>query len=166
MITHYRVDMRVVHGQTTTILKKSFPLNRIIVIDDEIAKDKYMVSLYSSTVSSDIKVHILDLQKGFDNLKKAEDSQLNYFVIFKTPITVKRLLEKGYVFKGPITIGQQFIRDNAPKYLNSVGSTEEEWAAIQYAHDAGAEIIFDPSCKFENISFDEAKKKYESVYQG
>ena len=95
MITHYRVDMRVVHGQTTTILKKSFPLNRIIVIDDEIAKDKYMVSLYSSTVSSDIKVHILDLQKGFDNLKKAEDSQLNYFVIFKTPITVKRLLEKG-----------------------------------------------------------------------
>lgn len=133
MITHYRVDMRVVHGQTTTILKKSFPLNRIIVIDDEIAKDKYMVSLYSSTVSSDIKVHILDLQKGFDNLKKAEDSQLNYFVIFKTPITVKRLLEKGYVFKGPITIGQQFIRDNAPKYLNSVGSTEEEWAAIQYA---------------------------------
>ena len=166
MITHYRVDMRVVHGQTTTILKKSFPLNRIIVIDDEIAKDKYMVSLYSSTVSSDIKVHILDLQKGFDNLKKAEDSQLNYFVIFKTPITVKRLLEKGYVFKGPITIGQQFIRDNAPKYLNSVGSTEEEWAAIQYAHDAGAEIIFDPSCKLKNISFDEAKKKYESVHQG
>ncbi len=29
MITHYRVDMRVVHGQTVTILKKSFPLNRI-----------------------------------------------------------------------------------------------------------------------------------------
>ena len=36
MITHYRVDMRVVHGQTVTILKKTFPLNGIIVIDDEI----------------------------------------------------------------------------------------------------------------------------------
>ena len=74
MISHYRVDMRVVHGQTTTILKKKFPLNSIIVIDDEIAKDKQMVRLYANTVSGGIKVIVLNTERGFVNLKKAEDS--------------------------------------------------------------------------------------------
>ena len=81
MITHYRVDMRVVHGQTTTILKKTYPLNAIIVVDDEIAADKHMSSLYASTVSSDIKVHIRSVDKALPALKKAEESKLNYFII-------------------------------------------------------------------------------------
>ena len=83
MITHYRVDMRVVHGQTVTILKKSFPLNRIIVIDDEIAKDQYMANLYASVVPSTIKVHILNVERGFANLQKAEDSQFFQLVGYK-----------------------------------------------------------------------------------
>lgn len=160
MITHYRVDMRVVHGQTVTVLKKSFPLNRIIVIDDELAKDKFMGSLYASVVPSTIKVHILDVERGFANLEKAENSQLNYFVIFKTPLTVMRLIEMGYRFKGPLTIGQQAIRENAPKYLAACGNTEEEFAAIEYAYENGTEVIFDPSCKFDNIPFKEARKAF------
>lgn len=160
MITHYRVDMRVVHGQTVTILKKTFPLNGIIVIDDEIAADEYMSSLYASTVPSDIKVHIRSVDKAIPALQKAEESKLNYFIIFKTPLAVKRVIQQGYSFKGKLTVGQQFIRDDAPKYLNSVGSTKEEFDALQFAHDHGTDIIFDPSCIFENIPFEEAKKLY------
>ena len=166
MITHYRVDMRVVHGQTVTILKKSFPLNGIIVIDDEIAADKYMSSLYASTVPSDIKVHVRSVDRALPALKQAEDSQLSYFIIFKTPISVRRVMEQGYVFKGPLTIGQQFIRDNAPKYMKSLGSTPEEFAALQYAHDHGTTILFDPSCVFENVPFEEAKKLYLAANSG
>lgn len=160
MITHYRVDMRVVHGQTVTILKKTFPLNGIIVIDDEIAADKYMSSLYASTVPSDIKVHIRSVDKAIPALQKAEESKLNYFIIFKSPLAVKQVIQQGYSFKGKLTVGQQFIRDDAPKYLKSVGSTKEEFDALQFAHDHGTDIIFDPSCIFENIPFEEAKKLY------
>ncbi len=160
MITHYRVDMRVVHGQTTTILKKSFRLDSIIVIDDEIAADRYMTSLYASTVPSDIKVHVLNTERGFANLKKAEDSKLSYFVIFKTPLTLRRILEMGYTFKGPVTIGQQFIRANAPKYMPGLGNTKEEFEALEYAHAHGVQIVFDPSCVFANIPFEEARKQY------
>ena len=163
MITHYRVDMRVVHGQTTTILKKTFPLDNIIVIDDEIASDPIMGKLYASTVPSTIKVFILTVERAISNLEKAENSQYNYFVIMKTPVTVKRLLEKGYVFKGPVTIGQQFIRENAPKYLPSLGNTKDEWQALEYANDHGVKLYFDPSCQLENKSFAEAKEAYEKA---
>lgn len=163
MITHYRVDMRVVHGQTVTILKKSFPLDRIIVIDDEIYADKFMANLYTSVVPSSIKVHILNTEKGFSNLQKAVDSQLNYFVIFKTPVTVARLIRMGWKFDGILTIGQQFIRDNAPKYLPGCGSTEEEFASIQFAYENGTDIVFDPSCRFDNIPFEQAKAAYENA---
>lgn len=163
MISHYRVDMRVVHGQTTTILKKTFPLDNIIVIDDEIAADPYMGKLYASTVSSNIKVFILNTERGFVNLKKAEDSKFNYFIIFKTPVTVKKLIDMGYTFKGTLTIGRQFIRDNAPKYLPSLGNTKEEWEALEYIHEKGVDIVFDPSCIFENISFETAKEAHDKV---
>ena len=113
---------------------------------------------------STIKVHILNVERGFANLKKAEDSQLNYFVIFKTPLTVRRLIEMGYVFKGTVTIGQQAIRATAPKYLPGCGNTPEEFEAIQFAHDHGVTIIFDPSCQFADISFEEGKKAYDSVH--
>ena len=160
MITHYRVDMRVVHGQTTTILKKSYPLNSIIVVDDEIAADPYMSSLYASTVSSDIKVHIRSVDKAIPALHKAEESRLSYFIIFKTPVSVKRVIEMGYQFKGALTIGQQFIRADAPKYMAGLGNTKEEFEAIQYAHDHGVKIVFDPRCVNANIPFEEAKKLY------
>lgn len=163
MISHYRVDMRVVHGQTTTILKKSFPLNSIVVIDDGIAADEHMAKLYASTVPGDIKVIILNLERGLANLQKVEDSKLNYFVIMKSPITMKKLIEAGYKFKGPVTIGQQFIRENAPKYLPSLGNTKEEWGAIEFAHDHGVEIIFDPSCNFANYSYEVAKEAHDKV---
>lgn len=160
MITHYRVDMRVVHGQTTTILKKTYPLNSIIVIDDEIAADKHMSSLYASTVSSDIKVHIRSVEKAIPALVKAEESKLNYFIIFKTPLAVRRVVEMGYTFRGTLTIGQQFIRDDAPKYMAGLGNTREEFEAIEYAHDHGVRIVFDPSCVHADIPFEEAKKAY------
>lgn len=163
MISHYRVDMRVVHGQTTTILKKKFPLNSIIVIDDEIAKDKQMIRLYANTVSGGIKVIVLNTERGFANLKKAEDSKLNYFIIMKTPLTMKKLIQMGYKFKGVVTIGQQFIRDDAPSYLKSVGNTNDEWEAIEYSHNHGTNIVFDPSCKFENISYEKAKIEHDKV---
>ena len=163
MISHYRVDMRVVHGQTTTILKKSFPLNSMIVIDDEIAADPYMGKLYASTVPTSIKVIILNTERGLANLKKAEDSQLNYFVIMKTPVTMRRLIEAGYKFKSTVTIGQQFVRDDAPKYMPGLGSTKEEWAAIEYCHNNGVDLVFDPSCRFDNYSFETAKEAFDKA---
>lgn len=71
----------------------------------------------------------------------------------------------GYAFKGTLTIGQQFIRDNAPKYMNGLGNTAEEFEAIQYAHEQGVKIVFDPSCVNANIPFEEAQKLYIQANQ-
>ena len=79
MITHYRVDMRVVHGQTVTILKKSFPLNRIIVIDDEIAK--YNKEVYG------IQEELLKEQKRpFFNL--IWDCRMAFFAILQVVVEI------------------------------------------------------------------------------
>ena len=81
----------------------------------------------------------------------------------KTPLTMKKLIQMGYKFKGVVTIGQQFIRDDAPSYLKSVGNTKDEWEAIEYSHNHGTNIVFDPSCKFENISYEKAKTEHDKV---
>ena len=56
MVLHYRVDERVIHGQTTTRITKEFVCNGIIIVDDEISQNKFMLQLFKQTVPGDIRV--------------------------------------------------------------------------------------------------------------
>lgn len=50
MIAHYRVDSRVVHGQTTTRVTKENPVDGVIIVDDEISRDKFMLGVFANTL--------------------------------------------------------------------------------------------------------------------
>ena len=45
MVLHYRVDERVIHGQTTTRITKEFVCNGIIIVDDEISQNKFKMCI-------------------------------------------------------------------------------------------------------------------------
>ena len=46
MITLYRIDDRLVHGQTMIKLLPNYPCDGIIIVNDEIAKNEQMIKVY------------------------------------------------------------------------------------------------------------------------
>ena len=46
-----RVDERLIHGQVMVTLSKENNVNSIFVVDDVVAKDKFMKNLYKSAAS-------------------------------------------------------------------------------------------------------------------
>ena len=42
-----RIDYRLIHGQVITKWTNKAAANRIIVVNDELAKDKFMASVYT-----------------------------------------------------------------------------------------------------------------------
>lgn len=96
MITHYRVDERVIHGQTTTKLTKEAVIHGIIVVDDKIAADPFMVQLYKTTLPESIKVYCFNTEKALRKLPEADASQKNYLVIFKYTDNSEQLIKAGY----------------------------------------------------------------------
>lgn len=100
MISYFRVDERVVHGQTTVHLSKQYPLDGILIVDDDIANDPFMLNIYKNVIPND-KVRVLGftVEKAVTKLPEAEKSAKSYYVVCKRPTTVKRLMEAGYEIK-------------------------------------------------------------------
>lgn len=161
MILHYRVDERVIHGQTTTRITKEFVCNGIIIVDDEICKDKFMLQLFRQTVSSDIRVIGFDVEKAFVKLEEAEKSEKNYIVIFKKPAAAKALVEKGYQFKGTLFIGPQNLKDDGTLVMKMIGLNPSEMEDLDYLEKQGVKVILNPMFDTPDLTWGEAKKKIE-----
>lgn len=74
MLVHCRVDERVIHGQTTTKITKETHVDGIIIVDDKISTDQFMVQLYKQILPPSIKVHTFSVDKAFSKLPEAEKS--------------------------------------------------------------------------------------------
>ncbi len=165
MITYCRVEAKLIHGQTTTILRSRYKSDGIILIDDLVAANVLMKRIMVAATPHGIKPYFFNIEDGIRQLQKAEESEYFYFVIFRNPIEVAKIIKLGYKFPVPITIGQQFIRSNTHNIMLGVGLTEEEIDALEYIVSTGAEVVFDPSCKNENLSWSEVKKNIEYIQQ-
>lgn len=165
MITYCRMEAKLIHGQTTTILRSYHKCDGIILVDDATAADVSMKRIYAAATPQGIKPYFFTMEKGVEQLRKAEASDLAYFAIFRNSIEVARAIKMGYKFPLPITCGQQFVRQGTYNIMNGVGLTEEEVQAMEYIASTGAELVFDPSCKNENMPWSEAKKLLDAARQ-
>ena len=159
MISYIRMEARLIHGQTTTVLSKHYKCDGIIVVDDKVANEPDMKSVYKLATPAGVKSYFFDIDKGITQMKKAETSDYYYFIIFRDPITVKKVLENGYKFNMEITMGQQFIRDNSISVMQGCGLTKEEIDALNYIESTGTSVVFDPSCNLERKPWSEVKNE-------
>lgn len=72
MITYYRVDERVIHGQTLNVVTRQVPCDAIIVVDDEIAADAYFCGIFKGMTN--YKVLIFSVETALHKLPEAEAS--------------------------------------------------------------------------------------------
>lgn len=49
MIAYYRVDERVIHGQTLNVVTRQMACDGILVVDDEIAADPYFCTIFNDS---------------------------------------------------------------------------------------------------------------------
>jgi len=59
-----RIDDRLIHGQVATVWSKVTGCTRIIVCDDEVAKDTIRATLLKQVAPAGIKSHVVDLEKA------------------------------------------------------------------------------------------------------
>ena len=65
-----RIDDRLIHGQVMTAWVKSYPINHILIVDDELAKNQFMLNIYKAAMPAGIKVSITSKAGGVELLKQ------------------------------------------------------------------------------------------------
>lgn len=161
MVIHYRVDERVIHGQTQTKITKETHCDGVLVIDDEIAADAFMMQIYKGTLPS-IKVLCFTVETALKKLPEAENSSKNYIVIFKKPEVAARMITEGYRFKGTLNIGPQAVRPDSTYIMQMLGLTDEEMEALNLIEAAGTNIILNPTFTTPNYTWKEAKESLKN----
>lgn len=147
-----RVDDRLIHGQVVTQWVKVFKAQKIVVIDDTVAKDKMQKNILKFAAPSDIKVSILSVEKAAEVWEKNKFGNLSVFVLFKDVKQIAKLKEKGVSFD-EITLGNMSIINGRKQIYKSTGFTEEEAQVLFDLQKDGMHIFFQtqPTDKKESL---------------
>ena len=158
-----RVDDRLIHGQVVTQWVKVFKAQKIVVIDDTVAKDKMQKNILKFAAPSDIKVSISSVEKAAEVWEKNKFGNLSVFVLFKDVKQIAKLKEKGVSFD-EITLGNMSIVNGRKQIYKSTGFTEEEAQVLFDLQKDGMHIFFQTQPTDKKESLDAIWKVFPNVH--
>ena len=95
-----RVDERLLHGQVMTNLSKSSGANALFIVDDEVAKDDFMKTIFlSSGARTGLTVKIFSEAEAVKYWKEKEFEKYNAIVITKNIKTIYQIIKEGIPVK-------------------------------------------------------------------
>lgn len=136
-----RVDDRLIHGEVVTAWTPNMRANRIIIVDDEVAKDEFNVRVVKALAPSGTKVIVYDVDKAAERLMVPGKEGERIIVLAKTPITFDRLVQKGVPFK-EVNLGGAGIRNKRQPFINNVALDPDEVLACESLQNAGCRVYY------------------------
>lgn len=91
-----RIDSRLIHGQVVTKWVKQTGANEIMIIDDGLAKDEFMLSIYKMAAPSDTPVNVRTVEDITKDWKNGTLDGKKIFVLFKDVNTAYRTYQNEF----------------------------------------------------------------------
>lgn len=160
-ISLIRVDSRLIHGQVITKWRKIFNITKIVVVDDELAKDSFMIRMYEAAAPSGIKVKVYDAEKAKRLWEKNQlGTEGRVLLLFKDIDTCYRMYRMGIPMKY-IQIGGVAKTAERKVILQAVSLNDKEFGLLEELHKSGCEVAVQIVPEDTKLSFDEIAKKYK-----
>ena len=136
-ISLIRVDSRLIHGQVITKWRKIFNITKIVVVDDSLANDEFMIRMYEAAAPAGVKV------KVYGDIP-----------------TCYKLYEQG-VPMNYIQIGGVAKTADRKVILQAVSLNESEMELLGKFHQNGCEVAIQIVPEDTRLSYEEIVKKYK-----
>ena len=157
------VDDRLIHGQVVTQWVNVFKAQHIVVIDNNVAKDKMQKSVLKFAAPPDIKVSIFSVDKAVEEWEKNQFGTKNVFVLFRDVNQIAELQEKGVSFE-EITIGQMAIINDRKQIYKQVGLSESEAQTLMDIEKTGVKLYFQMQPTDKKESLEIMKKTFPDLH--
>lgn len=137
-----RIDDRLIHGQVVAGWMRQTMANRIIIVDDAVAKDPFMLQVLKIAAPPKVAVEAYTIEKGIDVLK-GEPSSPNekVIVLVKTPEVVLELVESG-VDITELNVGGMGLKQGRKPLFRNIQATSEEIETFKKLDSLGVDVIF------------------------
>lgn len=88
----YRIDSRIVHGQTINYWCRDYNINKIIVSNDLLSKDDFKQLFYKISISNEMELEFLDIT---ETINYNFNNSSNYMIVFESTKDVMLFLKAG-----------------------------------------------------------------------
>lgn len=118
-----RIDDRLIHGQVMTSWMKIMPAKQIIVVDNKVAKDEFMLFVLQNAAPKGVKVIALTEEDAIEKLRGGLD--VPTYILTKTPLNLKSLVDAGLDIS-EINIGGMGMRKGRKTLYKNISANDEE----------------------------------------
>ena len=147
-----RADFRLIHGQVITKWIRQTPANKILIIDDVLAKDSFMSSIYVMAAPPGIEVMIDTVDDAVAKWNSGAYGAAKLFVLIKDVPTISRLYKAGFPVK-ELQIGGLGAGPGRKVVFGPITLDAEDMKKLTEMHESGVHVYLhqvpdDPSMEF------------------
>ena len=158
-----RVDDRLIHGEVVTAWIPTYKATRILIIDDETARDEFNVRVVKALAPAGTKVFVYSVDKAAEKLMVPGVEGERLLLLAKTPTSYNRLVKKGVPLK-EVNLGGAGIRGERQPFINNVALNPEEVLACDEMQSAGVRVYYQLVPEQGVIEIGEAIKKAKANF--
>lgn len=125
-----RIDDRLIHGQVATRWTKESKVSRIIVVNDEVAKDQVRSTMLKSVAPPGVTAHVVNVDKMVRVYNNPEYGNERVMLLFTNPTDIVRLLEAGVPIKS-VNIGGIAYKEGKKMITSAVSVDEKDIEAFK-----------------------------------
>lgn len=147
-----RIDDRLIHGQVVTAWIKQYPINKILIIDDELSQNRLMERIYKAASPMGVEVLIQAVSGAVEFLKEEPLRGEKLLILVKVPEIIETLLKEGILIK-KVILGGMGARNGRRTFNRNVSASEEEIQCLKRMVEGGVEIFYQlvPNDKAVNV---------------
>jgi PTS system mannose-specific IIB component/fructoselysine and glucoselysine-specific PTS system IIB component len=139
-IVLFRVDDRLIHGQVVVGWGRPLGVNRIVLVDDQVAGSEWEQDLYRMAVTPDIEVEFATLNSATARLRDWQSDLRRTLVLTGDLETMVALHTADPVTVHRINLGGVHHRAGRRERLPYLYLTDEEMARLAALEAAGAAV--------------------------
>ena len=132
-----RVDDRLIHGQVMTAWMKLLPATEIIVIDNKVAKDEFMITVLEMAAPTGVKVKVFTEEKAAEVLQAGLSKPA--ILLAKSPGSYKGIIDRGVELEA-INLGGMGINNDRTTLYKNIAASPAEREAIKEFLDKGIDV--------------------------
>ncbi len=118
-----RIDDRLIHGQVMTAWIKNRKANQVVIIDDDVANDEYMIDVLEMAIPEEIAIGIFTKEDGVLFFSQGLDEPT--ILLVKGPEALNYLVDHGITIDEVDVGGMGARNDRSVLYKNISTSAQE-----------------------------------------
>jgi mannose/fructose/N-acetylgalactosamine-specific phosphotransferase system component IIB len=160
MIRLVRCDDRLIHGQCIVRVITDFNIEKILIIDDFVACNQTLKSIFMLAVPPQIKANILKSDEASAVIYKYLNNDDKVMILLKSPEVALKLFDMIPELKKELNIGPMSNRKQTTKATSYAYLLENEAAAIRTLAKMGVRVYFNQVLGQKVIEWKEIESEF------